>query len=243
MENATDALKIAFAVVVFTIALAIAITMFSQLNEVSRVVLSSSDTTQYYEYIKVDKTESSRIVGLETIIPTLYKYYQENYTVLFLKTDGTPLPLYNTQINSKNWRTGIDDTLPIDKRNIGKYYKNGKNNNPVCTFDMDEETYRNEPWVASNINSKLGQESDYKKNLDAFLNGTKYVYPSDETKEYNYGSTHEQHGGFISRYSGDKFKEMLGVYIYNLTTDEEEGVYNSLLKNKKKRVIIYQLQN
>ena len=49
MENATDALKMAFAVIVFTMALTIAIIMFSQLNQVSKIVISSTDITQYYE--------------------------------------------------------------------------------------------------------------------------------------------------------------------------------------------------
>lgn len=84
MENATDALKMAFAVFVFVMALTIAITMFSQLNRVSQVVLASSDITTFYSYDEVDYGQRSRIVGLETIVPTLYKYYKENYTVLFL---------------------------------------------------------------------------------------------------------------------------------------------------------------
>ena len=43
MENATDALKMAFAVIVFVMALTIAVMMFSQLNQVSKLVVSSSD--------------------------------------------------------------------------------------------------------------------------------------------------------------------------------------------------------
>ena len=83
MENAIDALKIAFAAIVFVIALTVAITMFSQLNHVSQIVLASSDITNFYTYNEVDYGKRYRIVGLETIIPTLYKYYRENYTVLF----------------------------------------------------------------------------------------------------------------------------------------------------------------
>lgn len=97
MENAIDALKIAFAVIVFVMALTIAIIMFSQLNQVSQIVLASSDITNFYTYTEDAKNlGKSRIVGLETVIPTLYKYYKENYTVLFLdkeRADGTSEPL------------------------------------------------------------------------------------------------------------------------------------------------------
>lgn len=109
MENAVDALKIAFAVMVFILALSVAIIMFSQLNQVSQVVLASSDVTQFYEYTTATAEQSSRIVGLETIIPTLYKYYKENYTVIFLKENGEPLPLYESQTDRRLWGTGNND--------------------------------------------------------------------------------------------------------------------------------------
>ena len=89
MENAVDALKIAFGVFVFTIALSISIYMFTMARETSDTVLQSSDVTKLMEYIEAsDMIGEDRIVGLETIIPTLYKYYKENYTVIFLKSDG-----------------------------------------------------------------------------------------------------------------------------------------------------------
>ncbi len=228
MDNATDALKIAFAVLVFTIALTISISMFSQLNRVSGIVISSADNTKYYEYKITTDEQKSRIVGLENIIPTLYKYYKENYTVLFLRENGEPLNLYESQMNRKLW-TDVNSDLKV----IGKYYKNNSNNNPVCAFDVDEETIRHEPWV--------GTPSDYKENLDAFLYGGSFKYKSggvDANGKDGYTYTK----GFIERFSDKKFKETLGEYYYSLSTDVE-GNTNELLKNRKKRVIIYQLQN
>ena len=222
MENATDALKIAFAVIVFTMALTIAIIMFSQLNRVSEIVISSSDITRYYQYEIAKDEEQTRIVGLENIIPTLYKYYKENYTVLFLNKNGTPLDLYKTQTNINLWNeSGV----------IAQYYQNKSDQNPVCTFDVDEETIRHEPWT--------GSLSDYKENLDAFLNGGTFRYKSGGTDSA--GRKGYTYSGFIKKYSTSKFKETLGEYKYNVTEDESNNV-SSLLKNRKKRVIIYQLQ-
>lgn len=220
MENATDALKMAFAVIVFTMALTIAIIMFSQLNQVSKIVISSTDITQYYEYEIATNEEQTRIVGLENIIPTLYKYYKENYTVLFLEKNGTPFNLYETQTNINLWsESGV----------IAQYYQNKSDQNPVCTFDVDEETIRHEPWT--------GSLSDYKENLDAFLNGGTFYYKSGGIdSEGRRGYTYS---GFIKKYATSKFKETLGEYKYNLTEDENSS---ALLKNRKKRVIIYQLQ-
>lgn len=226
MDNATDALKMAFAVIVFTMALTIAIIMFSQLNQVSKIVISSTDITQYYEYEIATNEEQTRIVGLESIIPTLYKYYKENYTVLFLTKNGTPLNLYETQTNINLWS---------EEGSIAKYYTTNKKDytkfdtKPVCTFDVDEETIRHEPWT--------GSLSDYKENLDAFLNGGTFYYKSGGIdSEGRRGYTYS---GFIKKYGTSKFKETLGEYKYNLTEDENNS---ALLKNRKKRVIIYQLQ-
>lgn len=231
MENATDALKIAFVAIIFVMALTVSIFMFSQLNSVSKTVFKSTDITSFYEYEEATN-QKNRIVGLETIIPSLYKYYKEDYTILFLNKNGTPLSLYKTQIDKNLWGNGDYNTT---KGLIGKYYSNKSDNNPVCTFDVDEETVRHEPWT--------GSSEDYKNNIDAFLYGKKFYYPSgaknnDGTiKNYDYSKELVNSKGFIGKYSGKQFYEMIGEYTYNT----EEQINNKLLKAKKKRVIIYQL--
>lgn len=234
MENAVDALKMGFAVIVFVMALTIAVMMFSQLNQVSKMVVSSSDITKYYEYEIPKDEEQTRIVGLETIIPTLYKYYKENYTVLFLNEKGDPLNLYDSQTNRALWS---------QKGAIAKYYTTNENEyetldrKSVCAFDIDDETIRHEPWT--------GSLSDYKENIDAFLNGGFFKYKSDGTDE-NGKTGYDYKPGFIANYKSKKFKETLGEYRYNQnnsTEDENTKYTSSLLKNRKKRVIIYQLQN
>ena len=50
MENATDALKMAFAVFVFIIALSIVFSLISQAKETADTVLFYSDKTNYYDW-------------------------------------------------------------------------------------------------------------------------------------------------------------------------------------------------
>ena len=76
MENAAEALKLAFAVLVFVMAVSVTVGLFSQARETSEIVLQYSDVTSYYDYqdyTKKDRVYENRIVGLETIMPTLYK--------------------------------------------------------------------------------------------------------------------------------------------------------------------------
>ncbi len=259
MESAADALQLSFIVFVFVMALTITITMFTQLNQVSTTVLASTDFTNFYDYQLAIDHESERIVGLETIIPTLYKYYKENYTVLFLdavEADGKykPLPLYDSQTDRDNWGKGLnEDGTNDDAGIIGKYYANNSDDNPVCAFDVDEEQARHEPWE--------GKNSDFKANLDKFLQGGIFEYPSGAKNEdgsikaYNYTNNYLKkgsRGGFIAKYGDRKFKEFLGEYTYNLLEEDEneedpsssqKKTSNDLIKNRKKRIIIYQLQN
>ena len=118
MENAVDALMIGFAVLVFTMALSLTIYMFSNAVKTSDLVLHSSDITEFMEYEGFDnyteaQNNKNRIVGLETVIPTLYKYYKENYTVIFRDNSGNFMELYSTKTNTNLWSVGY----------INKYYR------------------------------------------------------------------------------------------------------------------------
>lgn len=210
MENAVDALKMAFAVIVFVMALSISINMFTNARETADVVLHSSDITEYMQYQEAIQGTESRIVGMETIVPTLYKYYKENYTVIFRNSNGKYMTIYNTKTNSNLWSSDY-------KKN--KYFKLDSEKVQICAFDVDDETKRHEPWT--------GSHAEYKKNIDSFLAGTKYMYPNGSGESYDYE-------GFMQKYKNNKFIENLGEYLYNETNDKDA---------KKKRVIVYTLQN
>lgn len=81
MENAVDALKIAFGILVFVIALTMAFMVFSQANQTSTKMLFASDKTNYYRYSEDVTNEDGRIVGADVVISSLYRYYQESIVV------------------------------------------------------------------------------------------------------------------------------------------------------------------
>ena len=92
MENAADALKMAAAVLIFVLALSISINAFSEVRLVSRTVLEYNDREYEHTYIE-DNEITKRIVGIDSIIPTIYKAYKENYKIVFenvpqIGTDG-----------------------------------------------------------------------------------------------------------------------------------------------------------
>jgi len=201
MENAVDALKIAFAVMVFTIALTLAISTFSQARETSEAVLYMNDKTNYYSWEEEVNYTEERIVGIETIIPTLYRYYKENYIVIF---EGIDKPIYF-----------LDSTGTWDKN----YNGDGNPSNDddeIYYFDLNSEISRNCPWV--------GTVNDIKKNLDLFFKGTTLI-TDDSLKSFGNINRTVKYTGFIEAYKNATFLEQLGEYAtdrnYGIETDTE----------------------
>lgn len=96
MEDAGQALKMAAAVLVFTLALTICITSFSEARRTTQILINSNDREYNYgeqDYV-TSATTTHRIVGAETIVPTIYKAYKENYKIIFKDRAGQALELY-----------------------------------------------------------------------------------------------------------------------------------------------------
>lgn len=85
MENVDEALKMAGAVLLFVLAISIIIFAFGQVRESADTIIdyrdretSYIDGSYYYE-----GKENARNVGIETIIPSVYRAYLENYKIVF----------------------------------------------------------------------------------------------------------------------------------------------------------------
>lgn len=234
MENATHALIMAFSVMVLVIALTVSIVAFNNAKQTADIILYTKDETNYYEYQgSKGKQAENRIVGLETVIPTLYKYYKENYTVVLKKgnyneangeiSNWEYLPIYTTKAN-RNWQSSYN-TLMKNK------YGAEKPNEQIFSFDLDEETLRHEPWTGSN--------DRIKNNLDCFLSGETYYNPNNNSTYIEYGKNIGL-GGFTEKYKNAKFVETIQEYKYN-SSQTTQSTTGSLTKEKSKRMIIFTL--
>lgn len=109
MENAVDALKMAAAVLIFVLALSVSIVAFGQVRQTSDVVLNYKDReTDYIEgNYYYNAHQSERTVNIETIIPTIYRAYLENYKIIF---EGLQKPIYiaKKSNSTKEERYSID---------------------------------------------------------------------------------------------------------------------------------------
>lgn len=99
MENATEALKIAFGVLIFILALSLSISGFSQARvAIDRIVENMDEEKlfitdkngKYLNYINFDiGSGGTRTVGVDTVVSTMYRAYKENFKIYFYGIDNT----------------------------------------------------------------------------------------------------------------------------------------------------------
>lgn len=107
MENATDALKIAFAVFVFVLAMAVIFVYISMAKSTADNVLYYADETNYYAY--ATSKEKNRIVNVAEVISTLHRYYKESLCVTVdLSSIGKGTKTFDLTNNGDN---GIDKII------------------------------------------------------------------------------------------------------------------------------------
>ena len=138
MENATDALIMAVDMLIFIIALTLCISSFSSVrqgvdNIVNRpeTIKMAKDTEGYINYIQSSKNKSTRVVGAETVIPTLYRAVKENYVVYIKFNDNISIAGLKETTANKKFEIENDDGSIKTLINIGnKIYKFKAGNNP-----------------------------------------------------------------------------------------------------------------
>ena len=184
MENSARALIMAFSMLMFVIGFTYSIFLINKLLSTSSVLLSSVETTKYYDNIEVqDSSNTTRRVGVETIVPVLYRYYKENYSVRILDDNDNLIQLFDTGIESKlqgaaNY-TGTDNT---EKMALANSIYNSKGNLAYMW---------KAPWAGSLDNAKI--------RVDYFLNGTKGFINNTEV---DYSGIN-----FLQNYGNSSFKE------------------------------------
>lgn len=92
MENAADALKMAFAVFVFVIAITSLFIMVSKVKTTSDIMFYYNDKTNFHEH--TSSSETNRIVKVADIVATLYRYYKESVAVTVVLREGHPEDTY-----------------------------------------------------------------------------------------------------------------------------------------------------
>lgn len=268
-ENVSDALKIAAAVLLFVIALSVAVMAFTKARQAASSVMDKLASSQtYYDTDNISlggnsyQVTSYRKVGKEIVIPTMYAYYEQGYTVLFyvgkIDADGNiiadsvqPLTIYYTE--------ALDTKL--QESSMAVWDKNtSSNSRAIYGIDTNDEITRQEPWSNNKYNST--------KFIDALVNsyGNEDLNPSYITSrngKYGNGNyfasdslSYKLHFCYSEQINNKSlientgnFIERIGQYSYGKvgTTGNETGTYTTFNNNQTminltgttKRVIQY----
>ena len=110
MENAADALKIAFAVMVFVLALSLSISCLSEANSAVQAVAFMRDRETNYTYV-TPSSKLTRIVGVETVVTSMYKadgtdlvlYYRTDNNGNRIKKDNVDIPVTYIDLKDENY--------------------------------------------------------------------------------------------------------------------------------------------
>ncbi len=227
MENAVDALKMAAAVLVFVTALGISISSFSQARETADILIRYTDRESVTQYVE-NLTTKTRMVGKESIIPTIYRAFKENYRVQFYEKNGTPIVLY----------TKIEKGVTVE----------------VNYIDLDREVIGNNIQQDNFIMALLYGKKGTLKNADG-TSSKSFDEFKNELQVNNSGITLKEEGIYDTILSSSGvdyvFEEKYGVYYQDdLTTidsdtdisDEYEDSKTPDVNKTKKRVISYYRQ-
>lgn len=171
-DNAVQALTIAFSVFIFVIALSVGMYMFSEARSTSEALLFYADTTAFYDNVEIDSSElltdseissgTTRIVGTDTIIPTLYRYNKENFCVKICDAEGKLIQIFDIKLENEVGNS-IKDVSALMQQD--SYEKMSHYAYTTIYNDSSQPYYLFEaPWV--------GSPEDIHTRIDYFVKGT-----------------------------------------------------------------------
>ena len=204
MENAAEALKMAFGVLMLVLALTLCISSFSQAREAVDSIITIKDRETSYTYL-ASADDSTRIVGIETVVPTMYKAYKENFEVHFLKADGTDLVLY-------------------------KYQDQNGNTRDISIIDLESEEHADSQRAINRLDyilsgTEKGPNDPAKKEVASITGGTSGLYQYFKNRKFE-----EQMGEYYQEYKEGKTTDENGATILDINKSKKR-VITYILQN------------
>lgn len=193
MENAVDALKMAAAVLIFVLAISIAILSFGQAREAADTILDYRDRETIFingnYYYKATGTE--RKVGLETVFPAIIRAYLENYKVVF---EGLDKPIYKVILNDGTQLKRY--TLDLESNSNNNY------KNVILANDEAKSEF-----LCGILYGKFkNTQAEFEKKFNISLDGCENLYTQLTVKQQNF-----------------KILEYLGVYYQSDTAEQPDS--------------------
>lgn len=253
MENAIDAIKIAFSIIVFVLALALTISVIGQARATSEVVFHANDKTEFYQYVTSENIANTkeRIVGIETVIPTIHRYAKEQFAVTIFDKLGNPIVRYDI------WTEGFMSNWNQILRNKDKQGTKEKENYEEIRDRLkvvQQQAYKtlNMPEKEFNIEKMIRDLYTVKSDANSLITiGAPWVGDSEKiTERIRADMIGKEYTNNLITYKGKKLKDyennkFIEKFLEITTsgdtvTDENDSL--ETIKGNKKLEILYILQ-
>ncbi len=171
MDNAVEAMKMAFAMIVFIIALSATMYLLNTAASTSQLLLYYTDESNYLDNIDVIGDVRKRRVNVESMIPTLYRYYKENFAVQIYNLSGEMVQIFDVNIEGKLRRaagTTLARRTEEQKALVSLYGDTNLTSTNPYLFEA--------PWIGNTSKDIKTRVDLYIKGECAYINGTKVDY-------------------------------------------------------------------
>ena len=247
MENATDALKMAAAVLIFVGALSLAMMSLTKAKQASQSLITTDEVSCYSYKSSFSNVNFSSVreVGIDTVIPNIYSYYQNFNTILFYTaSDSTlgdikPMVLYYTEAldySNDGSTTQLDKSILRAAKVENSGISDGK---AIYGLDINDERAREEPWA--------NDSRFYKLFLDSLINcvdSPYYTWSRNErisnhnnlgnhqiSIKFTYGNTAYKWKNFATNNKG-RFIERIGRYNYKAIYEANKSQNNDEISSR-----------
>lgn len=247
MDNATDALKMAAAVLIFVGALSLAMMSLTKAKQASQSLITTDEVSCYSYKSSFSNVNFSSVreVGIDTVIPNIYSYYQNFNTILFYTasdstlSDIKPMVLYYTEAldySNDGSTTQLDKSILRAAKVENSGISDGK---AIYGLDINDERAREEPWA--------NDSRFYKLFLDSLINcvdSPYYTWSRNErisnhnnlgnhkiSIKFTYGNTAYKWKNFATNNKG-RFIERIGRYNYKAIYEANTSQNNDEISSR-----------
>lgn len=236
MDNAQQAMIIAFSVIVFVFALSVSMYLISQVTKTSEYLVFHADSTRFYDNVELTDAaidNEIRYVSAETIIPTLYRYNKENFCVKIYDADNKLVQLFDLNVEGKVKIAAKDSLASPTIHPLNYAYKKIYNNPSNSGYYL-----YGAPWS--------GSPEDIKKRIDLFVNGDVGVIGNSEIVDYRnnaFAKSLKALQAGDTDYEKWTYAERFISYSYagEFTESEDGDILITGAESKDKIIIIYKL--
>lgn len=218
MENAVESIIIAFAVLVFVIALSMTTYMLSKAMTTTQDLIYYSDKTNYLQNIE-DTSEdpiSTREVSIDTVVNSLYRYYKENFMVRIYNKHDNLVQIFDTTIEGKIYvaLSKNESSRTLEEQALVTNYGSGVKANLFGA-----------PWMGNTVKDAKARVDLYVSGKKGYINSILVDYDTDDNGLYDLDAT--------------IFKETFIQYMYSgQTISTENGIADLTGNTKEKNKII-----